>query len=306
MKHYLSLEAVSVQNARLTIGVFDGVHRGHREIIRRLTEEARAQRAPAALLTFEPHPAAVLAGHEVKCLTLREERAALLGELGVEIVVTQAFTRELAAVSAFDYMSRIKRHLGIAKLFVGYDFALGKNREGNASRLAEIGRELGYEVEVVGAVGDESGVISSTEIRKLVSAGAVSEAASLLGRPYAISGKVIHGDGRGRRINIPTANIDYPKGKVIPANGIYACWATVGGERLKAATNIGFNPTFTPEKKVPSIEAHLLDFEGDIYGQEVKLEFVSRLRDELRFSSVEALLSQIWNDVKRTRETLSS
>lgn len=305
MKHYRSLAEVSAENSWLTIGVFDGAHRGHREIIRRLVAGARANGAPAAVLTFHPHPASVLAGREIKCLTTPEERAEILGSLGVDIVITQTFTPELAAVSAREYMTRIKRQLGIEHLLVGYDFALGKGREGNPNRLAEIGRELDYEVQVVSAVGDESGVISSTEIRKLVSAGNVDEAAKLLGYNYFLSGKVIHGDGRGRKINIPTANIDYPKRKAMPANGIYACVAEIRGERFKAATNIGFNPTFTPDKNIPSLEAHLLDFDRDLYDQEVKLEFVARLRDELKFNSVEALLSQIWDDIKKTREILA-
>lgn len=305
MQHYRSLEEVSIQNAWLTVGVFDGAHRGHREIIRRLAEGARANHAPAVLLTFDPHPASVLSGREIKCLTTPDERAELLGSLGVDVVITQPFTPDLASVSAREYMLRLKKHLGFTRLLIGYDFALGKGREGNANRLAEIGRELGYEVEVISAVGDESGVISSTEIRKLVSTGSVSEAAKLLGYRYALSGAVIHGDGRGRRINIPTANIDYPKQKTIPVNGIYACWAMVDNKKFMAATNIGFNPTFTPDKKIPSLEAHLLDFNGDIYGRQVKIEFVSRLRDELKFNSVEALLGQIWDDIKKTREILA-
>jgi riboflavin kinase/FMN adenylyltransferase len=305
MRHYHSLEEVSVKHARLTVGVFDGVHRGHRAIIRKLTGDARAMDAPAVVLTFDPHPAVALTGREIKCLTTPDERAALLGNLGVDIVVTQPFTRDLSSVSAREYMLRIQQSLDLKRLLIGYDFALGKGREGNASRLAEIGGELNYEVEVIPAVSDESGVISSTEIRKLVSTGNVSEAAKLLGYNYFLGGAVIHGDGRGRRINVPTANIDYPKQKAIPANGIYACWATIGAERFKAATNIGFNPTFTPDKDTSSLEAHLLDFDRDLYEQEVKLEFVARLRDELKFNSVDALLEQIGDDIKKTRELLS-
>jgi riboflavin kinase/FMN adenylyltransferase len=314
MQHYHSLDQVSIhrpafgagKNAWLTIGVFDGVHRGHREIIRKLTTDAHADHAPAVVLTFEPHPASVLTGRELKCLTTPNERADLLGELGVDIVITQRFTSDLSAVPAREYMSLLKKTLDLKRLLIGYDFALGKEREGNASRLTEIGRELNYSVEIIHALGDESGVISSTEIRKLVATGNVSEAAKLLGYNYNLSGPVIHGDGRGRRINIPTANIDYPKQKVIPANGIYVCWATIGTEKFMAATNIGFNPTFTPERKIPSIEAYLLDFDRDIYGQEVKLEFVARLRDELKFNSVESLLEQIHDDINKTREMLGS
>jgi riboflavin kinase / FMN adenylyltransferase len=307
MKHYHSLEEVSIKNAWLTIGVFDGVHRGHREIIRKLTSGAHANGEPAVLLTFEPHPASVLSDQEIKCLTTADERAELLGRLGVDIVITQTFTRNLAASTALEYMSSICQALDLKHLLIGYDFALGRGREGNANRLAEIGRELGYDVEFISALGDESGVISSTEIRKLVSTGNVGEAAQLLGYHYPLAGEVIHGVGRGRTINFPTANIDYPGNKAIPSNGIYACWAYLDdySEKFMAATNIGFNPTFTPDRQTPSLEAYLLDFDRDIYGQKIKLEFVSRIRNELKFNSVQALIWKIQEDVQKTRELLS-
>jgi riboflavin kinase/FMN adenylyltransferase len=229
----------------------------------------------------------------------------LAGSLGVDIVITQPFTRELASSTALEYMTRIKRALDLKHLLIGYDFALGRGREGSPNRLAEIGGELGYDVDVLQAVSDESGVISSTEIRKLVSTGNVSEAAQLLGHPYPLGGEVIRGAGRGRTINFPTANIDYPNSKVIPSNGIYACWAYLGSEKFMAATNIGFNPTFTPDRQTPSLEAYLLDFDRDIYGQRLKLEFVSRIRNELKFNSVEALIWKIQEDVDRTRDLLA-
>jgi riboflavin kinase/FMN adenylyltransferase len=305
MQHYSSLEEVNLQNAWLTIGVFDGVHRGHQEIIGKLTAGAHENGAPAVVLTFDPHPATVLGGHDIKCLTTPDERAKVFAELGVDMVITQRFTRDLSTVTAKEYMARLSERLGLRHLLIGYDFALGRGREGNATRLAEIGRELNYTVEVVQAVGDESGVISSTEIRKLVATGNITEAAKLLGHQYSLSGRVVHGDGRGHRINIPTANIDYPTQKVIPAYGIYACRAWIGTERFMAATNIGINPTFTPDKQTPNVEAHILDFTGDIYGKELKLEFIARLRDELKFNSVDALIKQIHADIARTREILS-
>ena len=306
MSHYRSLEEVSLKNSHLTVGVFDGVHRGHREIIHKLARDAHAMDAPAVVLTFDPHHASVLTGREIRCLTTPDERADLLFSLGVDSVVTQRFTPDLAALSAHEYMSRLQTHLGLRRLLIGYDFALGKGREGNAPRLGEIGSELGYTVEVVSALGDESGVISSTEIRKLVSTGNMPEAGKLLGYPYSMSGEVIHGEGRGKKINFPTANIAYPKNKAIPPNGIYACRARLGNERFMAATNIGLNPTFTPERKIPSLEAYLLDFNRDIYGETLTLEFVKRLRDEIRYTTVEALIEQIHEDVNQTREILSA
>lgn len=306
MQHFHSLEDLSLQNSHLTVGVFDGVHRGHQEIIRKLVREARENNAPAVVLTFHPHPAAVLTGREIRCLTTPDERANLLFALGVDTVITQRFTPDLSTVPAHEYMSTLKQRLGLARLLIGYDFALGRGREGNAPRLTEIGLELGYTVEVVPALGDESGVISSTEIRKLVATGNMAEAAKLLGHSYRMGGEVIHGEGRGKKINFPTANVDYPKNKVIPPNGIYACWAHLGNERFMAATNIGLNPTFTPERKIPSLEAYLLDFDRDIYGEVLTLEFVQRLRDEIRYTTVEALIAQIQNDVIQTRAILSA
>jgi len=299
MQHYRSLTEASLQGARLTVGVYDGVHRGHQEILRRVTAGS-----PSVVLTFHPHPASVLGGHEIKCLTTSEERADLLAALGVDVVITEPFTRDLAAVSAYDFMSRLKRHLGLERLLIGYDFALGRGREGNAARLTEIGRELGYTVEVVPAVGDESGVISSTEIRKLVSRGDVAEAALLLGHPYQIGGLVIHGDHRGRTIGFPTANLDYPLQKVLPSNGIYACWAWLGSERFAAAINVGLRPTVHDDQTVPNVEAYLLDFDREIYGQHLKLDFVARLRDELKFPSLDALIEQMHRDVAQARDIL--
>jgi riboflavin kinase/FMN adenylyltransferase len=299
MRHYHSITEVSLQKAWLTIGVFDGVHRGHQEIIRRLTAGS-----PAIVLTFDPHPANVLGGQDIKCLTTADERAEQLSALGVDAVITEPFTRDLAAVSAFDFMSRLTNRLGLERLLIGYDFALGKGREGNAARLTEIGRELRYTVEVVPAVGDESGVISSTEIRKLISRGDVAASADLLGHPYQLGGPVIHGDHRGRRIGFPTTNIEYPAQKALPANGIYACWARLGSERFAAAVNIGLRPTVRDDQKVPNLEAYLLDFDREIHGATLQLDFVERLRDELKFPSLDALIEQMHKDVAKTREIL--
>ena len=306
MQHYRSIEEITLQNSWLTIGVFDGIHLGHQDIMQLLTTGAHADKMPAVVLTFHPHPANILGRGEIGLLTLPDERAELLTGMGVDAVITETFTKELSTVSAFDFMSRLRRELGLKHLLVGYDFALGKGREGNATRLTEIGRELGYTVEVVPALSDESGVISSTEIRKLVSVGSVTEAGRLLGRPYALQGLVIRGDGRGKQIGVPTANIDYPHEKIVPALGIYAGWAYVADKRYKAAISIGINPTFTPDKHIPSVEAYILDFDEDIYGEQLKIEFIARLRDELKFDSVETLVEQIWRDVEETRKLLNA
>lgn len=306
MQHYRSLEEVSLPDSWLTVGVFDGVHRGHRRVIDRLVAGAHAAGMPAVVLTFDPHPAKIFGRVDIKLLSLPGERARLLGSLGVDVVVTHPFSKPFADTSAVDFMKLVTERLGTRHLVLGYDSTLGKNREGDVVRLTAIGSELGYTVETVSALGDESGVISSTEIRKLVAVGNVTEAARLMGHPYSLQGLVTHGDHRGRTIGYPTANLAYAREKVVPAGGIYACWARVEGERFLAAVNVGTNPTFTPDKQTVNVEAYLLDFDRNIYDQLLTLEFVSRLRPELKFPSVEALVTQIDNDVRMTREILGT
>lgn len=304
MTHYTSLEAVSLTGSWLTIGVFDGIHRGHQEIIRQLTAGAHNSGAPAVLLTFSPHPAKVLAGREIPCLTTPEERAELLFSLGVDDVITMQFTRELAERSAENFMAELKTRLGLRKLLIGYDFALGKGRAGDFQRLGEIGRELDYDVQAVEAVRLSDDVISSTLIRQTIADGAVSLAAAKLGRYYSVQGPVIPGDGRGRTIGIHTANVDTPAEKALPANGVYATWAFVDGEKHPAVTNVGLRPTFTGGQAVPRVEAHLLGYSGDLYSKTLKLEFVERLRGEQKFPSIEALIAQIRLDSEQARGIL--
>ena len=306
MPHFLSIAESSVKASWLTVGVFDGVHLGHQVIMRRLMEGAHAAGLPACVVTFHPHPAAVLGRRENALLTLPDERAEILQNLGIDVVITETFTQELASWSALTFMEYLKKHLGLQHLLVGHDFALGKGREGDVPRLTEIGQQLGYTLETVPALRQDDVVISSTAIRDLIRKGQVDKAAEWLGRPYSLRGEVIRGDGRGKQIGVPTANLKYATEKLPPARGIYAGWALVGGERYQAAISIGFNPTFTPERQVASVEAYLLDFDEDIYGEELRLDFIDHLRDEAKFESVEALVEQIWRDVNQTRALLEA
>ncbi len=299
-----SLEELKLAKSWLTIGVFDGVHRGHQQIIEKLTAGAHAAGVPAVVLTFWPHPATVLTSHEVKCLTMPDERAALLEALRVDVVVAQAFNHELANTSAHDFVARMKQHLGFDHLLIGYDFALGKGREGDAARLAQMGLSLGYETDVIPALSDESGVISSTEIRKLVAIGDVAVAGMLLGHCYDLHGPVVHGDGRGKQLGFPTANIKYPEAKILPANGVYACRVWVDGKAYAGAVNVGVRPQFHDQAGAPLVEAYILDFDRDIYDQDVRVEFVERLRDERKFASVDALVEQMHKDVEKTRSLI--
>ncbi len=306
MIHAHSVEELKLEKSWLTIGVFDGVHRGHQQIIRRLVDGAHARGVPAVAMTFWPHPASVLGNQDVKVLTMPEERARLMSELGLDVFISQPFDRSVANTSAYEFVSLLKKHLGFERLLIGYDFALGKGREGDASRLTEMGRELGYGVEVMPALSDESGVISSTEIRKLVAIGNVAEAAVLLGHCYGLHGPVVHGDGRGKQLGFPTANIEYPREKMLPANGVYACRVWVEDDAYTGAINVGVRPQFHATAEHPLVEAYILDFDRDIYGQDIRLEFVERLRAEQKFPSVEALVDRMHQDVERARARLGA
>jgi riboflavin kinase/FMN adenylyltransferase len=304
LQHYHSLDDVRLDDTWLTIGIYDGVHRGHQEILRPLVSRAHAADQVAVVLTFDPHPAIVLGGKtDFKCLTTPDERAVLLGSFGVDVVITQTFDHALADHTAAEFMHWLSLRLGLRHLFIGYDTALGRGREGDVARLADIGEELGYSVQVIPALKDQAGIISSTRIRAAIAAGKVSLAAADMGRYYSITGPVVHGDGRGHSLNLPTANIHIPAGKVLPAYGIYACRAWVDGQSHPAATSIGIRPTFYKDQApAPTIEAHLLDFNGNLYGRDVTLEFVEYLRREEKYPSIQALLAQIQKDITQTRE----
>jgi riboflavin kinase/FMN adenylyltransferase len=305
MQYYRSLGNTHLQDAWLTIGIFDGVHRGHQEILRTLVAGAHAKGCPAAVLTFDPHPAIVLGGRTgFKYLTTLDERAGLLEPLGVDALIVETFDRDLADQTAEQFMRRLVRTLSLRHLVLGYDSALGRGREADATRLAEIGQTLGYTVEIIPPLEDHNGILSSTRIRAAVAAGKVSAAAADLGHYYSVTGSIVHGDGRGHGIGIPTANLQVPPSKLIPANGIYATWAWVKGKRYRAATSIGIRPTFTPEESVAHVEAYLLDFNGNLYGQEMKLEFAEYLRPEEKFPSVETLVEQINTDIENTKQRL--
>jgi len=306
MQHYRTLEGLQVSGAWVTVGTFDGIHRGHRALLTHMAESAHTAGRPAAVITFFPHPAVVLRGLEIPYyLTTPEERAELIGQTGIDLVVTLEFNHALAALSAREFMQRLADHLGLNQLWAGFNFALGRNREGNLDSLRELGQELGYTVHVVEPVMLDGQPVSSSQVRALLAEGQVAAAAGLLGRLYSVEGPVIHGDARGRTIGFPTANIQVWPEKVLPANGVYACWALLGGRRLPAVTNIGVRPTFGTLPPLPRVEAFLIDFDGDLYDQPLGLQFVERLRPEQRFPSVEALVNQIQADVRTAAEVLA-
>lgn len=290
----------------VTIGMFDGVHLGHQRLIRRLVDEAQQSHRTSVVLTFFPHPDVVIKGVSGRYyLTSPEERADRILGYGVDLVVTQEFNEAVRQVRAADYVRQLQRHLNLATLWVGPDFALGYKREGDVDFLRAQGAAFGFTVETVDLkMGDNPGtVISSSHIREALLAGDVNAAAALLGHPYDLTGEVVLGDQRGRQLGFPTANLDIWEGRLLPANGVYACWAfTEDGVRHPAVTNIGVRPTFDGVRLL--VEAHLLDFDADIYGQELRVAFQHRLRDEMRFDGIEALVAQIKRDVSAGRSLL--
>lgn len=287
----------------LTIGAFDGLHVGHQELLRKLVRRAKEVQRCSGMVTFDPLPRAVLTpGDNTVCLTTVEDKIELLEQWGLDLLVIIPFTQELARTSARDFVQMLCEHLHMTELWIGWDFALGRRRTGNAHTLTELGKTMGFDVHVIEPVQNGSIVISSTQIRQLIAAGRVREAADLLGRYHQFRAVVISGEGRGRELGFPTANLQVPEHCAIPGRGVYAGYVRCGNERYPAVANIGYRPTFGQD--VHAIEAHLLDFHGDLYGQEVHLEFVERLRAERHFSSAEALGAQIRKDIARAREIL--
>lgn len=307
VQHFTTLDGVRLQNTWLTIGSFDGVHVGHQQLIRELIGHAGQVHSPSVVLTFHPHPAVVLRGKVgAFYLTTLDEKLNYLDQLGVDVVVIHPFTREISQSTARDFVTYLKHHLGFIQLWVGYDFALGKGREGNVPYLQQLGSELDYQLKVIEPVMVDGITVSSSQIRKLIKQGHIENATRLLGRPYSIGGEVVHGDGRGKSIGIPTANLETGTEKLVPAAGVYACRAVFQGKTWPAAVNIGTRPTFESADMRSHVEAHILDYSGDLYGQSITLEFITRLRGEIRYPNVPDLIRQIRVDIDLTREIIAA
>lgn len=337
----------------LTIGNFDGVHRGHQALVQAMRDAAHSQGLLAGLLTFSPHPVTVLRpGATHLYLTSMEERLVILQELGLDFVVVYPFSQEAARTPARQFVRDLEQSLHLRELWVGPDFALGRNREGDVAALRLMGQEMGFSVRVIEPQTLGNGEVRSGRIREHLLQGDVAEAARHLGRPYRVAGVVVPGAHRGRSIGFPTANLEVPSQRLLPGNGVYATWALLDGsnqamagteteqqappqqdelaelrpevaQRLEVAeqleatilskpdptlilpsvTNIGVRPSFDNGER--TVETHLLDFDGDLYQRLVNLEFVERLRPEMRFADVDALRSQISQDVERARAILA-
>lgn len=307
--HYphLSFEAEREPTV-VAIGVFDGVHAGHRRLLERTKALAASLGAAPAVFTFVEHPRSVLrTDHAVPLLTPWPEKLARLSDMGLAHCFGAHFTPDLAALSPRDFVARLLvGELGAKAVVTGFNFAFGKDQAGTPETLRALGAELGFRVETVAPIATEDGaVVSSSRVRTLLATGAVAEANALLGAPYALVGPVVHGDKRGRTIGFPTANVEVPREKLLPAYGVYACWVVLpDGSRHAGVVNIGQRPTFDPPQL--RIEAHLFDFEGDLYGQTIAVELAFRLRGEQAFPGIDALVAQIRADCERARALLAA
>ncbi len=284
----------------LTIGVFDGIHRGHQHVLTTVVARARQLGLNAAALTFEPHPAQVVRpDHVPLLLTSLDERIPLLAAQGLDLLVVEPFTAALSRLRAAAFMERVCDALPLRELWIGWDFVLGHDREGTPAVLRQLGTRLGYSVHIIERLATDGLRLSSTAVRHALLEGDITTATTILGRPYQLTGRVVSGDRRGGTIGFPTANLALPDGRLVPANGVYVCRAQVAGQWLPAVTNIGVRPTFDGMRR--TVEAHLLDFDGDLYDQSLPLQILARLRTEQRFGSVAELIAQIGRDVAATR-----
>ena len=290
----------------LTIGNFDGVHLGHQHLVRFLIERARALGLQPGAVTLYPDPVRVLRPHEpMQYLTSLEERLELLEELGLELVAPLTFTSELAELSPRAFVRMLRETLGLRLLVMGPDNAFGRNREATPEGMRAMGKELGFEVEVMPAplaAGDAT--VSSTSIRRALQEGDLPAVSRQLGRYYSLRGPVVTGDRRGRTLGFPTANIGVTADRALPAYGVYATWAYLGEKKLQSATSIGVRPHFDGEQ--PSVETFIIDFDRDIYDESLRIELVERLRPEAKFDSLDALIDQMNQDVARSREILAA
>ncbi len=296
-----------LRNPVVAIGNFDGVHRGHAHIFQQARALAAGLDGEAVVLTFDPHPAKVLApAFAPPLISTPGRKLELIAAAGMDAVVVEPFDRAFAGHSADDFARGVLAEgLGARHVVVGYDFTFGAKRSGNVDRLRAFGSELGFDLTVVAPISVDGLVCSSTKVREFVLEGRVDGAAMLLGRDPEVEGEVVRGAGRGRTIGVPTANVK-PETELLPKNGVYAGWGErlSDGRRWSAAINVGTNPTFVSGHAI-NVEAHLLDCDEDLYGQRLRVGFVQRLRDEERFASREALVAQIGKDIEQARALLT-
>ncbi len=298
MRRAFQISEVEYQkNSVVTVGSFDGVHLAHRQVIGEVVQRARARSGRSVVLTFEPHPKEVLSGTPVHLLTTLDERQQFCEELGVDLFVVIEFTYEFSRQSSRDFLLRyIVQGTGVSEVIEGYDHHFGRDREGSIEELLKLGKEFEFSVVAMKPVYVDEEVVSSSKIRQHLLEGRVDRAHRLLGRPYAVSGVVVRGDGRGKSLGYPTANLQLASTrKVIPQNGIYFARVNLGHDNLFGMVSVGVRPTFG-ENGQRTVEVNILDFQGDLYGKDIQIQFLKRLRDEIKFDSVEQLIEQMHRD----------
>jgi riboflavin kinase/FMN adenylyltransferase len=294
-----------MSGAVVTVGTFDGLHRGHQRVLAEVVARARQRGLASVLVTFDPHPLEVVNPAACpKLLTLPEEKEQLLAGTGLDRVVVLPFTREVAQQSPEAFIRRLRAEHALQELVLGYDHAFGRGRSGDEALVRRLGAAEGFDVTVVDAVREDGQPISSTLIRAAVAHGDLAAAARWLGRSYGLLGRVVPGAGRGRTIGVPTLNLA-PEGarKLLPPDGVYAVWVWWRGTRYGGMMNQGPRPTFAEQGR--TLEVHLLDFAGDVYGETVRVEWVQRLRDAQAFPSRDALVAQLERDRQAARESLN-
>ncbi len=289
----------------LTIGVFDGVHLGHQRLISELIQQARQKGFLSGVVTFRQHPEDLFSvKNKLPFLTDMKKRTGLLKELGVDFIVTLSFTKALSSLSARQFIELLRKHLRMKGLVIGLDFALGKNREGDTSVIQCFGDEMDFSVTVVPPLRIRGEIVSSTTLKKALAKGDIQKVHELTGRYFSLRGKVVEGAGRGEGLGFPTANMDVKSGQALPPDGVYVGLTRVNGKVYQSMTNIGLNPTFGDMER--SVESYLVDYHGDLYGKEVYLDIVARLRDEKKFASAEELKKQISQDVVQGEKILEA
>ena len=302
-KEFITDEKTSI----VTIGTFDGVHIGHKEIIKNLIENAHRKNDKSVILTFFPHPRMVIQkGSRIKLLTTLEEKVALLEKSGLDYLIVQPFNKEFSRLTALEFVRDILvGQLKIKKLVIGYDHHFGRNREGNFEQLKEYGTVYGFTVEEIPAQDIENVAVSSTKIRRALSEGRIERANAYLGYEFMLSGKIIHGKGLGKKWNYPTINVNVEEPyKLIPKPGVYIVKTIIKDKKVFGIMNIGHRPTVNGKHQ--TIEVHLLDFDADLYGKTIQIHLAYRLRDEQKFDSVEALFVQIKEDEQKARALIQS
>lgn len=301
-----NLNEFSNQKAWLTLGNFDGYHLGHQALVEKLVEAAHADEALAGLITFWPHPKLVLNGETGPFyLSLEHEKKALLNQSKLDFVIQFPFTKEFAGQSANEFIAKLMKHIDIKSFVTGKDLTIGKNREGTIQSLKTLFESLEIKHITIPSLILEETVVSSQAVRNVLAKGDVALAKEFLGRNYAIDGIVTQGKQVGSKFGFPTANLSFDRLKYLPKIGVYATWAVVNHQRYAGVTNIGLRPTFG-NALTPSIETLLLDFDGNIYGEQLKVFFVKRIRDEKKFEGVQSLKDQIMHDKDQARRLLEN